>query len=213
LSTEFLELVDESNNVVFLRMLRLKLATDPRWAELVASNLEEVLTDHAYCEQKAASTAISLIVKYPELTDLVRELVNLVREEMEHFQRVHEFIVNRGYKLGRERKDHYVNELAKFVHKGGNNEMLLVDRLLFSAMIEARSCERFRVLSENLEDQELAEFYRELMASEAGHYTFFIGMARKYAGSKIDVEQRWEEWLTFEGELISSYGKSELIHG
>jgi len=194
-------------------MLRLKLATDPRWAELVASNLEEVLTDHAYCEQKAASTAISLIVKYPELTDLVRELVNLVREEMEHFQRVHEFIVNRGYKLGRERKDHYVNELAKFVHKGGNNEMLLVDRLLFSAMIEARSCERFRVLSENLEDQELAEFYRELMASEAGHYTFFIGMARKYAGLKIDVEQRWEEWLSFEGELISSYGKSELIHG
>jgi tRNA-(ms[2]io[6]A)-hydroxylase len=213
LLTEFLELVDESNNVVFLRMLRLKLATDPRWAELVASNLEEVLTDHAYCEQKAASTAISLIVKYPELTDLVRELVNLVREEMEHFQRVHEFIVNRGYKLGRERKDHYVNELAKFVHKGGNNEMLLVDRLLFSAMIEARSCERFRVLSENLEDQELAEFYRELMASEAGHYTFFIGMARKYAGSNIDVEHRWEEWLTFEGELISSYGKSELIHG
>jgi len=194
-------------------MLRLKLATDPRWAELVASNLEEVLTDHAYCEQKAASTAISLIVKYPELTDLVRELVNLVREEMEHFQRVHEFIVNRGYKLGRERKDHYVNELAKFVHKGGNNEMLLVDRLLFSAMIEARSCERFRVLSENLEDQELAEFYRELMASEAGHYTFFIGMARKYAGLKIDVEQRWEEWLSFEGELISSYGKSQLIHG
>ncbi len=209
----FREHADKPYNVVFLHMLRLKLATDPRWAELVASNLEEVLTDHAYCEQKAASTAISLIVKYPELTDLVRELVDLVREEMEHFQRVHEFIVQRGFKLGRERKDHYVNELAKFVHKAGNNEMLLVDRLLFSAMIEARSCERFRVLSENLEDQELAEFYRELMASEAGHYTFFIGMARKYAGPNIDVDQRWEEWLIFEGELITGYGKSELIHG
>lgn len=194
-------------------MLRLKLATDPRWAKLVESNIQEVLTDHAYCEQKAASSAISLIVKYPELTELVQEMTALAREEMEHFQRVHQIIIDRGYVLGKERRDHYVNELAKFVRKDGHNPHLLVDRLLFAAMIEARSCERFRVLSENIKDEFLANFYRELMASEAGHYTLFIKLAKKYAQGKLDVDARWREWIDFETELIQSYGKSELIHG
>lgn len=194
-------------------MLRLKLATDPRWAELVASNIQEVLTDHAYCEQKAASSAISMIIKYPELTDLVKEMTDLVREEMDHFRRVHEIIIQRGFTLGKERKDHYVNQLAQFVRKDGHNPHLLVDRLLFSAMIEARSCERFRVLSENIQDTELAEFYRELMISEAGHYTLFISLARKYGAHAMDVDARWEEWLKFEGELITNYGKTQLIHG
>jgi tRNA-(ms[2]io[6]A)-hydroxylase len=194
-------------------MLRLKLATDPRWVQLVESNLEEVLTDHAYCEQKAASSAISMIVKYPELTDLVQEMTSLVREEMEHFSRVHQYIIDRGYKLGKERRDHYVNQLATFIRKDGHNPHVLVDRLLFSAMIEARSCERFRVLSENIKDEELAAFYRELMISEATHYTLFIKLARKYSEGKVDVDARWQEWIDFEGQLIQSYGKSELIHG
>jgi len=194
-------------------MLRLKLATDPRWVKLVENNLEEVLTDHAYCEQKAASSAISMIVKYPELTDLVQEMTSLVREEMEHFSRVHQYIIDRGYKLGKERRDHYVNQLATFIRKDGHNPHLLVDRLLFSAMIEARSCERFRVLSENIKDEELAAFYRELMISEATHYTLFIKLARKYSEGKVDVDARWQEWIDFEGKLIQSYGKSELIHG
>lgn len=194
-------------------MLRLKLATDPRWAQLVESNIQEVLTDHAYCEQKAASSAISLIIRYPELTELVQEMTALAREEMEHFQRVHNIIIQKGFTLGKERKDHYVNELATFIRKDGHNPHLLIDRLLFAAMIEARSCERFRVLSENLKETELAEFYRELMASEAGHYTLFIKLARKYSEGKVDVDQRWQEWLEFEARLIQSYGKSELIHG
>lgn len=194
-------------------MLRLKLATDPRWVKLVESNIEEVLTDHAYCEQKAASSAISMIVKYPELTELVTEMTALVREEMDHFNRVHQYIIERGFKLGKERKDHYVNQLAQFVRKDGKHPHLLVDRLLFSAMIEARSCERFRVLSENIDDKELSEFYRELMVSEATHYTLFIRLARQYSEGKVDVDQRWQEWLDFEGKLIQSYGKSELIHG
>ncbi len=155
-------------------MLRLKLATDPRWAELVEGNIQDVLTDHAYCEQKAASSAISLIIRYPDLTELVQEMTALAREEMEHFQRVHNIIIQKGFTLGKERKDHYVNQLATFIRKDGHNPHLLIDRLLFAAMIEARSCERFRVLSENLKEKELAEFYRELMASEAGHYTLFI---------------------------------------
>ena len=193
-------------------MLRLKTETDPRWADLANQDLEEILTDHAFCEQKAASTAISLIVKYPDYPELVTEMSALAREEMEHFQRVHEIILKRGYTLGRERKDEYVNELLSFVRKDASRIVNLVEKLLFSAMIEARSCERFRVLSENIEDKELSEFYRELMASEAEHYATFIGFARKY-GIGVDVEKRWQEFLDFEATLMDKYGKKETIHG
>ena len=193
-------------------MLGLKLPTDPRWVEIAESNLPEILTDHAYCEQKAASTAISLIIKYPECSDLVSAMTDLAREEMEHFQRVHDLILKRGWILGRERKDDYVNELFKFVRTGYSHHIVLVDRLLFSAMVEARSCERFRMLSERIKDQELAAFYKELMISEAGHYTLFIGFARKYANG-VDVDKRWKEFLAYEAELISRYGKKETMHG
>jgi tRNA-(ms[2]io[6]A)-hydroxylase len=195
-------------------MLRLKHATDPRWADLVEKDLSEVLTDHAYCEQKAASTAISLIVKFPEYPELVQEMSALAQEEMEHFQRVHEIILKRGYTLGRERKDEYVNELLSFVRKDASRIVNLVEKLLFSAMIEARSCERFRVLSENIEDKELSEFYRELMASEAGHYTLFLTLARKYGNPEgVDVDKRWHEFLAFEAELIKRYEGRARIHG
>ena len=193
-------------------MLGLKLPTDPRWVEIAESNLPEILTDHAYCEQKAASTAISLIIKYPECSDLVSAMTDLAREEMEHFQRVHDLILKRGWILGRERKDDYVNELFKFVRTAYSHHIVLVDRLLFSAMVEARSCERFRRLSERIKDQELATFYKELMISEAGHYTLFIGFARKYANG-VDVDKRWKEFLAYEAELISRYGKKETMHG
>jgi tRNA-(ms[2]io[6]A)-hydroxylase len=195
-------------------MLRLHLKTDPRWANLVESNLPEVLTDHAFCEQKAASTAISLIVSYPEMDLLVTEMSALAREEMEHFQRVHAIILNRGWQLGRERKDEYVIRLRTFLRTGGSRIAHLVEKLLFSAMIEARSCERFRVLSENLSDPELASFYHELMISEAGHYTLFIGLARFYGKQEaIEIDARWQEFLKFEAELIENFGKSEQIHG
>lgn len=176
------------------------------------SNIEELLTDHAFCEQKAASNAITIIVQNPDLPDLVQEMADLVREEMDHFKRVHEFIVKRGYTLGRERKDHYVNELFKFLHKGGGRSIQRVDRLLFSAMIEARSCERFKVLSENIADQELSEFYHELMISEAGHYTMFLKFAKKY-NDGIDVDKRWADFLVYEANVIKNYGKIENIHG
>lgn len=193
-------------------MLGLKLKTDPRWVKLVQSNISEILTDHAWCEQKAATNAISLITLNPDKTDLVEELLKIAQEELEHFQMVHQIIVERGFDFGRERKDDYVNQLYKFCRKGGSREEALVDRLLFSAMIEARSCERFKVLSENIEDEKLAKFYKDLMVSEANHYTLFIGFARKYGG-RINVDERWAEWLDFEGELIQSYGKKETIHG
>lgn len=193
-------------------MLGLKLETDPRWANIAESNLEEILTDHAWCEQKAATNAIKLVSLNPEFTDLVTDLLIIAQEELEHFQMVHDIIKERGYKLGPERKDSYVNELFKFIIKGGNKHQSLVDRLLFSAMIEARSCERFKLLSSTIKDKELAKFYHELMISEAGHYTTFIGFARQY-GKDVDVNNRWEEFLQFEGELIKSYGKKETIHG
>ncbi|CAM4060917.1 tRNA-(ms[2]io[6]A)-hydroxylase [Gillisia hiemivivida] len=193
-------------------MLHLKLETDPRWVNIVESNIEEILTDHAWCEQKAATNAITIITLNSEYPDLVTELLELAKEELEHFEMVHEIIKKRGFKLGRERKDSYVNELYKFMNKGGSRLNSMVDRLLFSAMIEARSCERFKLLSKEINDPELSKFYHDLMISEAGHYTTFIGFARKY-GKDIDVDSRWKELVEFEGELIKSYGKHETIHG
>ena len=197
-------------------ILKLKLPTDPLWVKnVVESNIEEILTDHAYCEQKAASNAITLIIQNPNVSELVQEMAILVKEEMDHFKRVHDIILQRGYVLGKERKDNYVNELIKFVKKGGGEGQRIenmVDRLLLAAMIEARSCERFKVLSEYVDDKELSEFYHELMISEATHYTLFIGLARKYAAG-IDVDKRWQEWLDYEGEVITNYGRNETIHG
>ena len=193
-------------------MLGLKLPTDPRWVNIVEQNIDEILIDHAWCEQKAASNAISIIVSYPEYSDMVDELLQIAQEELSHFKMVHDRIKARGKVLGPERKDSYVNELYKFMQRGHRKLIVMVDRLLFSAMIEARSCERFRVLSENIKDKELAEFYKELMVSEAGHYTTFIGFARKY-GIGIDVDKRWKEFLDHEAEVIARYGKSETIHG
>lgn len=193
-------------------MLGLKLKTDTRWVEIVKTNIEEVLTDHAWCEQKAATNAITIITYNSELEELVTDMLALAKEEIEHFQMVHNLIKKRGLTLGRERKDHYVNQLYKFMKKDGSRTDALVDRLLFSAMIEARSCERFKTLSENIDDQELAVFYKELMISEAGHYTTFLGYARKYGDVK-KVNKRWEEWLAFENDLITNYGKEETIHG
>ena len=193
-------------------MLHLKLETDPRWVTIVESNLEEILTDHAWCEQKAATNAITIITLNSEHEELVTELIKLAQEELEHFEMVHNIIKERGYTLGRERKDPYVNQLFKFTHVGGSRQQAMVDRLLFSAMIDARSCERFKLLSERIKDKELSKFYRELMISEAGHYTIFLGFARQY-GEGIDVEHGWKELVEFEGELIKSYGKNETIHG
>lgn len=194
-------------------MFRLKMATDPRWANIAAQNIQEILTDHAFCEQKAASTAISLIVQYPENIELVQQMTALAQEEMEHFKRVHTFILKRGFNLGRERKDEYVNQLQKFFKKDSDRQIKLVEKLLFAAMIEARSCERFRVLSENLPDKELADFYHELMKSEATHYTMFIKLARKFAPAKYNVDEKWEKFLAYEASVIADLGTKELIHG
>lgn len=193
-------------------MLGLKLPTDPRWVNIVEKNIEEILTDHAYCEQKAASMAISLIIGFPEKSELVKEMISLSREEMGHFNMVHEKILERGWKLGRERKDEYVIELKKFFPKGGSRETHLVHKLLYAAMIEARSCERFRLLSEEISDPDLAEFYRKLMVSEANHYTMFLKFARKYGDREL-VDQKWQDLLNHESQIMQHLGKKETMHG
>lgn len=193
-------------------MLGLKLPTDPRWVNIVEKNIEDILTDHAYCEQKAASTAISLIVSFPEYTELVQEMIVLVKEEISHFKMVHDKILENGWTLGRDRKDDYVIQLVTFFPKGGSRTTQLVHRLLYAALIEARSCERFRLLSEELQDKELAEFYRKLMVSEANHYTMFLGFARKF-GERKEVDEKWQQLLEYEADIIKNLSKSETIHG
>ena len=193
-------------------MLGLKLPTDPRWVNIVEKNIDKILTDHAFCEQKAASTAISLIVTFPEYQDLVQEMIALSREEMGHFKMVHDRILARGKTLGRYRKDEYVIALMKFFPKGGSRSEQLVHRLLYAALIEARSCERFRLLSEQLEDAELAEFYRKLMISEAGHYTMFLKFARQY-GNREEVDKKWDDLLVYEAEIMKGLGTAETVHG
>ncbi len=182
-------------------MLGLKLPTDPRWVNIAEKKLDEILIDHAYCEQKAASSCISLIVQFPEKEKLVEMLTPVVAEEWEHFQRVLHQLDKRGYQLGKQRTDHYVVELNKHLRKGGSREQQLMEKLLLNALIEARSCERFKILSENINDQELREFYQELMVSEAGHYRNFLELAKEYMPSEV-VKKRWKELLEIETEIM-----------
>jgi tRNA-(ms[2]io[6]A)-hydroxylase len=194
-------------------MLGLKLPTDPRWVNIVEKNIHEILTDHAFCEQKAASTAISLIIRYPEESELVKAMTDLAQEELSHFQMVHQLILERGWVLGRERKDEYVRDLQKFFPKGGSRIDQLVHQLLYAALIEARSCERFRLLSESIADQALQKFYRKLMISEAHHYSLFLKLARQYGKNEKTVNEKWEALLEYESQLMTKRGKKETIHG
>ena len=182
-------------------VLGLVLPTDPRWVNIAGMNLAEVLIDHAYCEQKAASTGISLIVQYPEMERLVEELTPVVAEEWSHFERVLELMRKRGIKLGSKRKDEYVEQLLKIIRTGGSRQQQVMEKLLLNALIEARSCERFRLLWKELPDPELQKFYYELMVSEAGHYKLFLNLAKELNDPEV-VEVRWRELLELEGEII-----------
>jgi tRNA-(ms[2]io[6]A)-hydroxylase len=182
-------------------MLGLKLPTDPRWVDLAAMDLAEILTDHAYCEQKAATSCISLIQGYPDKTEMVKALAPIVTEEWGHFRLVLLELERRNLKLGYQRKDEYVNELLKFEKKGGGREERLLERLLVCALIEARSCERFRLLSLNLAEDDLKEFYHKFMVSEAGHYRLFIDLAKTYFPEE-QVKARWQEYLEKETEIM-----------
>ena len=193
-------------------ILGLQLPTDPRWVNLAAMQLEEILTDHAYCEQKAATTCISLIQRYPDKTEMVEELAPIVTEEWGHFRMVLAELKKRNLQLGKQRKDEYVNKLLDFQKKDGSVEDRFLDRLLTMALIEARSCERFKRLSENLSDEYLRNFYRRFMESEAGHYTLFITLAESYL-PKEKVRRRWKEWLDFERGMITTLEvRGDRIH-
>lgn len=177
------------------------MPTDPRWVDLAEMDLAEILTDHAYCEQKAATSCISLIQGYPDKTEMVKELAPIVTEEWGHFRLVLLELERRNLKLGYQRKDEYVNELLKFEKKGGGREERLLERLLVCALIEARSCERFRLLSLNLKEDDLKEFYHKFMVSEAGHYRLFIDLAKTYFPEDL-VKARWQAYLEKEAEIL-----------
>lgn len=193
-------------------ILGLRLPTDPRWVDLAGISLEDILTDHAYCEQKAALTCISLIQKYPDKELLVKELAPVVTEEWGHFRLVLAELHKRKLVLGRQRKDIYVNRLLEFQRKGGHTEERFLDQLLTMALIEARSCERFKRLSEGLTDTYMRNFYRRFMESEAGHYTLFIELAETYT-DKSNVTARWQQWLQYEAAIIQQLEvRGDRIH-
>lgn len=193
-------------------ILGLQLPTDPRWVDLASVSLQDILTDHAYCEQKAATSCISLIQRYPEKEKLVNELSPIVTEEWGHFRLVLAEMSKRNLHLGRQRKDVYVNKLMEFLRKGGSPEEVFLDRLLIFALIEARSCERFKRLSEGLDDEYLCNFYRRFMESEAGHYHLFIELAEFYI-DKGKVRKRWKEWLEYEAGIMSNMEvRGDRIH-
>ena len=193
-------------------MLGLQFETETSWAEIAKVNLQQILTDHAFLEQKAASNAVSIIINYSEETSLVKEMSSIAIEEMQHFKMVHSLMVKRGMVLGREQKNDYAIRLQKFFNKTKDRTEALVQRLLVAALIEARSCERFKVFSENMEDQELSKFYSNLMISEANHYTTFLKFAREYQDREI-VDQKWNALLAFEAEMMKERGNLAKIHG
>ena len=193
-------------------ILGLKLVTDPRWVDLASISLEDILTDHAWCEQKAANSCISLIQKYNDKEKLVDALSPIVTEEWGHFRQVVSEIRKRKLSLGKQRRDEYVNKLLEFQKKGGSPIERLLDQLLTMALIEARSCERFKRLSEGLEDDYMRKFYRTFMESEAGHYTLFINLAETYI-KKEKVRERWQQWLHYEAEIIQNLDvRGDRVH-
>lgn len=202
-----MELSQDTKNI-----LGLQLPTDPRWVNLAEMKLEDVLTDHAYCEQKAATSCISIIQKYSDKEELVSELAPIVTEEWGHFRLVLQELKKRNLRLGKQRKDEYVNKLLEFQKKDGHPEDRFLDRMLTMALIEARSCERFKRLSEGLEDEYLRNFYRRFMESEAGHYTLFIELAETYVNPE-KVRSRWKEWLAYEAEVMNGVEvRGDRIH-
>ena len=193
-------------------MLGLQFETETSWAEIAKDNLQQILTDHAFLEQKAASNAVSIIINYSEETELVKEMSNIAIEEMQHFKMVHLLMVKRGFVLGREQKNDYAIQLQKFFPKTKNRTDALVQRLLVAALIEARSCERFKVFSENMEDDELKKFYKNLMISEANHYTTFLNFGRQYQNREI-VDEKWKSLLEFEADIMKKRGIFAKVHG
>lgn len=193
-------------------MLGLLFETETSWAEIAKDNLQQILTDHAFAEQKASANAISITINYSEETELVKAMLEIAIEELEHFQRVHQLMIDRGFLLGQAQKNDYAKQLQGFFPKTKDRTDALIHRLLVAALIEARSCERFKVFSENLEDEDLSSFYNELMISEANHYTLFLGFARQYQETEI-VNKKWNDLLSFEATLMKSRGTQATVHG
>ncbi|CAL2062960.1 tRNA-(ms[2]io[6]A)-hydroxylase [Tenacibaculum sp. 190524A05c] len=193
-------------------MLGLKFETETSWVDVASNGLEQLLTDHAFAEIKASGNATSIIINYSEETELVKDMSDIAIEEMEHFRMVHNVMIERGMVLGQATKNDYALNLQKFFPKVHDRKEALVHRLLVAALIEARSCERFKVFADNMKDEQLSKFYTDLMISEANHYTLFLGYARKYMDREI-VDKKWNDLLAFEAEMMKNRGTLAKVHG
>lgn len=189
--------------------LPLHCRTSPEWLDAAVRDVDAVLVDHAHCERKAAATAMSLVSSYPGHDELVGRCVRLAQEELRHFQQVHERILRRGLKLGRDPGDPYAQELRKLVRSGGRER--LTDLLLVCSLIEARSCERLEMLAGRLEDADLAGLYKSLATAEAGHYRLFVDLAKLY-DDPAAVERRFLELAREEADLIARLPVGPRIH-
>lgn len=193
-------------------MLGLKFETETSWVDVAKNGLHQLLTDHAFAEQKASANATSIIINYSEETELVKDMIDIAIEEMEHFKMVHEIMIEKGMVLGQATKNDYAINLQKFFPKTFDRTEALIHRLLVAALIEARSCERFKVFADNMDDEKLSKFYHDLMISEANHYTLFLGYARKYMDREI-VDKKWNDLLAFEAEIMKNRGTIAKVHG
>ena len=205
-------------------MLCLKVPTDAAWAAAAMRDVDAVLVDHAHCEMKAASNALSLATRHPSDAELVTALTDLAREEIEHFQRVFAMLVERRITLGPPPVDTYAAELrkaAKALPLEGAGAGRLVDRLLVGALIEARSCERFKLLGDATADDPAREgehaLWTELLAAEARHYRTFVDLAERAAGGPVDA--RLDRLAAAEAEIVQTLaqkageGSRATIHG
>lgn len=190
-------------------MLNLQSSTDLRWIEQVKSGLDEVLIDHAHCEYKAAATAMSLMGAYIENQDLCAEMTRIVEEELEHFHMVIKLLDSRSIPFRKQQAGHYGKELNALVRSGEPNRA--IDRLLVGGLIEARSCERFSLLAEHIDDTELSEFYHSLFESEARHHTTYVRLAKQFACDEV-VKERLVELSACESEIIGRGNPLPRMH-
>jgi tRNA-(ms[2]io[6]A)-hydroxylase len=190
-------------------MLNLHAPTPDRWLRQVTARLDELLIDHAHCEKKAAGVAMNLIFTYVDDVEVCRVLSEIVREELDHFRLVLDLLERRGIGFRRLRPSRYGERLGLLASK--EEPLRAVDRMVIAALIEARSCERFGLLRDHLEDRELADFFGGLFESEARHHATYVRLARRFAEQDV-VRGRLAELARWEAEIVAEGEELARMH-
>lgn len=187
----------------------LRAQSSPQWLEAVTNDFDSFLIDHAANERKASANALSLVVHYPDQGLLVDTLIEIAREELDHFQQVYQWMKRRNLTLGRDEKDPYVNQLLKATRN--DREGRLTDRLVLGSVIEARGCERFGLIAKTIEDEDLSKFYHDLAKSEAQHREDFLKVARAVI-DPVKVDEALDRWLDKEAEVLNRIPIRARLH-